>query len=99
MVDKIKQELEEEHGVQVQDHVAADEEIHCGYCGKSFQGHESRIEKNIYGIKWVFCNEECLESFKDKSDYKDDDPDMTIEKEDTGFEINMSFTGPEHHDE
>lgn len=64
------------HDIPIEDHIAADEEIECGYCGHVFSSHERRIEKIIYGRKWVFCSEECLEDFKDKSDFADENPDV-----------------------
>ena len=84
------------HDIPIDDHVDEDILIECGYCGHVFQGLESRIEKTIYGRKWVFCSDECLENFKDASNFKDQDLDgYKREKDDDTFEMNISFTGPE----
>lgn len=95
MEDKSFLELDELHdeAVPVDDHLDRDEEIRCGYCGNPFSSHESRIEKEILGRKWVFCSEECLQDFRDASDYKDDDPDHRIG--DDSLSTSVKITGPE----
>lgn len=84
------------HDIKVEDHLEKDELIECGYCGHIFGGNESRIEKIIYGKKWVFCSDECLENFRDASNFKDEDLDgYKREDDDDTFEMNVTFTGPE----
>lgn len=66
-----------EDEIIIDDHLARNEESVCGYCGHAFAGYESRIEKFLYGRKWVFCSEECLINFKDASNCveTEQDPD------------------------
>ena len=69
-------EEQDPHDIPVEDNISADEEMECGFCGHVFSIHERRIEKIIYGQKWVFCSEDCLDSFKEKSNFAEEDPDV-----------------------
>ena len=74
-----KEQLEPEIPLEppVHDHLLSEQESVCGYCGYAFSGNESRIEKNFFGVRWVFCSEQCLNNFKDASNYleSEQDPD------------------------
>jgi len=61
--------------VNVKSHVEKNTTDQCGYCGQHYGPDDVVIERELYGRKWVFCNEECLESFKEHSNFKDQDLD------------------------
>jgi YHS domain-containing protein len=88
--------MSEEHEVTVGDHLEKDEEITCGYCGRVFSSHELRVEKEIYGKKWIFCDENCLEDFRDASDFKDENPDKhhPEDYDEITPEMSVTITGP-----
>lgn len=75
MHERLAKELE----ITVKDHLKQPKEDECGYCGQVFPPDEIVIEKEIHGMKWRFCSEECYQDFKDASDFKDEDLDSKDE--------------------
>ncbi|MBR9701231.1 hypothetical protein GOV11_05190 [Candidatus Woesearchaeota archaeon] len=74
--------------IEVKDHVAKDENDKCGYCGQHFGPDDIVVEKEIYGRKWKFCDENCYKEFMDASNFKDEnldaeqDTQVNIKKQD-----------------
>ncbi|MDD9953659.1 MAG: hypothetical protein OXR66_04955 [Candidatus Woesearchaeota archaeon] len=64
-----------EEAVQVKNHLEKDHTDKCGYCGQSFGPDDVVIEKELYGRKWVFCDDECYQDFQEKSNFADEDLD------------------------
>lgn len=60
---------------RIQSYVAKDIEEQCAYCGQHFGPDDIVVEREIYGRKWRFCDENCLNDFKEKSDFQDEDLD------------------------
>jgi len=87
--------MNNEFEAPIDDHLDKDEEIVCGYCGRVFSSHEVRVEREIYGRKWVFCNEDCLNNFRDASDFADPEHEPTHRDFDDGREIRVNITGPD----
>lgn len=77
----ISQEIKQAVGeaVSVKSHVASDEDDVCGYCGQHFGPDDIVVEREVYGRKWSFCDEQCLNDFLDKSDFKDENLDADPE--------------------
>lgn len=61
--------------VQVRDHLKTPKDDECGYCGQAFPPDEIVIEREIHGMKWHFCSEDCYRDFLDASNFKDEDLD------------------------
>lgn len=87
--------------IPIDDHLAKDEEITCGYCGHVFSSHEVRVEREIYGRKWVFCDDECLQEFLDASDFKDENPDVhhPEDYDELTPDMTVTITGPKTDEE
>ncbi len=60
-----------EHEIVVKSHLLKEKKDECGYCGQAFGPDEIVIEKNIFGVVWHFCSEDCYRDFLDASNFKD----------------------------
>ena len=68
---------EEDHpsNIEVRDHLRKPPIDECGYCGQAFGPDEIAIEREIYGLHWRFCSDECYRDFRENSNFKDEDLD------------------------
>lgn len=62
---------------KVKSHLERDIKDQCAYCGQHFPPDENVIEKELYGRIWRFCSEECLDDFREKSNFRDQNLDGT----------------------
>lgn len=58
----------------VRDHLEPEEDV-CGYCGQCFGPESIVVERDLYGKKWHFCDEQCFDDFREHSNFKDEDLD------------------------
>ena len=78
---------DDEHpdAIPVRDHVEKDATDECAYCGQSFGPDEIAIERSIYGRIWRFCSDQCLQDFRESSDFKDED----LDSDRTDLQVNV----------